>query len=243
MAGKTLKGALCALSLAVPAAAWGQAGSWALDKPVAPEREFRDRWTVAYGSGWSMPEGVEQPSKDGSVNFQTSVEYKLYSALSIGIDIGYSFGHKLKGRLSGRYKGDVDGDGKPEEINFNSDVKVKVLQITPCVRIGKVFGQTQGGAWKVRHTVVGGIGAYHWTSNAGTLSLFGRTTSGQNFNGRQVAFAGDNSLHFGFNFGTALDFQPFEGFLVGAEVRYHRLMDAVDAINYIIPVGRISFTF
>lgn len=216
-----------------------QSGIWNLDRP--PEDTEGPAWALNYDAAAAVPQGPDARSMEASPAFQLSLERKTHQFLWAGLELGHQFGHRLAGKQSGRYLGDVDGDGQRESLEFTSDVKVKVFHLTPYLRLGKVFGGR--GSFQLRHSVALGAGFYYWTSNQGTFTLTGTSSTGAKLTGRHVVFGQDDSAHLGLNFGTGLDLTFREGFSAGVDLRYHELFDAVHDFSYLIPSLRLAFYF
>lgn len=216
-----------------------QTGTWSIERP--PEETEGPAWALNYDAAYAVRQGSDARSVGKSVAFQLSLEKREHELLWCGLELGHQFGHELKGRSSGRYIVDVDGDKQGDVLDFDSDVKVKVFHLAPYLRLGKVFGKRGGLA--LRHTVSLGAGLYHWTSNAGTLSMTGTTSNGTKATGLQAPYEAASSAHFGGNFGTALDLHVREGLSVGVELRYHNLFDATEDIGYLLPAARLTFLF
>lgn len=174
-----------------------------------------NKWEVGLHPGIAMPTGKSKDIMKNSLGLQASVDYKCHDMFTGGAELGYSFGHKVEGTASG--------------TAFTSDVKLKILQLTPTVKFGKTL---DAGSFKWTPYGVLGAGLYTYKGQTGTLTA-GAFTQALDIKG---------STDFGFNLGGGVSI-PIEQVSVGFDFRYHRAFEAGDDVTYITPSIRFSYLF
>lgn len=103
----------------------------------------------------SLADGNQIASFGSSPSLDVAVWYQLSDLLAPGFEFGYQFEHKPT-----KVRSDFDANGHLETFDIDSDLRRKVLRLTPTLKIGKRFGSF------MPYGVVG-MGLYHVTETSG----------------------------------------------------------------------------
>lgn len=197
------------------------------------------RWTIGFHPGLSFPMGTTNDSQLESPFYQTSVEYHVAPKYSVGLDVGVAPGHSLEGFISA----DSDLDGTPEILEGTSGADVRVYQLTPFIKRGKIGDWGTWDARWVRSYILLGAGLYHTQIERGNYSVSGVGSSGSKISGAPVPIKPEPDTHFGFNIGMGIGSRVWRRYQIGFDLRYHRLFKNTTDWEYFVPSLRLSRLF
>lgn len=211
-----------------------------LTLPAAVRAEIN--WESGFTPGQAIILATEADKLTDSPAIYLFANYRLDSILAAGVEMGQSFSHKRKGKMSGAEVGDINTpvDGKNDPLNFTSDVKEKILWITPQIKIGRLDEDV---ANSLRPYGIVGGGFYYVQGNVGSGSLSGKTSSGVEVSNVPFKIHALNGNYVGINFGGGFTATLFSRFELGADVRYHYILRGNDGIQFLMPGARLTFLY
>lgn len=202
--------------LGVAALLWGMGlGSLRADQPM-------NEMMLAGGMATSIQDDAVHLRDSASV--AVSYYRRVCPWAAVGLETGLFAG--------GRYGGiapqgtDSDGNGNLDQISFDESALGLVYRLTPEIRIGPLLGSSPV-QW---HPFVAGGGGLYSATYASTAGLSARVPAQAN--------------HGGFNYGAGLLVYFARGFGLGAEIRWHHMIDrgAPDTV-YQVPSLLVALPF
>jgi hypothetical protein len=170
---------------------------------------------------------------DNSFSLDGQWLWGIHDVAKIGPEVGYIFGSEINGTMPGRLLGQGDS------VSFRSDVKSRILHLTPVIKIGPVI-DVHG--FLLNPYVIGG-GGYYWTHyTEGTGNATG-VVNGVPVANSPVPFAASNDHNGGFNIGVGTSIMLPQNFGLGFELRHHKIIYKGDDVSWITPSARLTFYF
>lgn len=187
------------------------------------------KWELQLRPGFSVPRGSMADIAKNSATLHASVERKVNSTLSIGLEVGDNLAHRYEGldATAGR---------------LTSNVRISIFQLSPMFKLGFDIPLDYR---SLRPYFVTGGGLYVENRSAGTVTLL---PSGAQ---RRVEAAKARG-HAGANVGVGVTFRPWIRVRLGGETRYHYYSQEGDldgdtkkrdAVRYLTSAIVISWLF
>lgn len=212
-----------------------------LAQEAVPDSKERDR-EIGLNLGQAMIVGNEADRLTDSLSMALFYFKRLDSHWLAGIELGQSFKHVLKGVLSEEQLGDIDTpqDGKKESLAFKSGAAVKVIWVTPMLKISFLDEDIKG---DFRPYALLGGGFYNVTNKAGVATLSGRTSVGANAATTPFAIASNSDNALGFSIGGGFIALAGPNFELGGDLRYHYVLSGAAGLRFLLPAARFTYQF
>ncbi len=195
------------------------------------------KWNLGVQPGYEILKGDFRNSFKDAPGLLGFITYKIDETLTTGLEIGYSFGHKSK--ETAEMSADTNGDFILEDYNLTYDRKLKILQITPVLKITK-------GPENLKPYLVFGGGMYSIGAEDATVGV---SAPGGSVSSTITKFGG---TFFGINGGIGVNSKINEKFGWGIDLRYHAVfvpefieivVQSGQDLHYFVPSFNVTYNF
>jgi opacity protein-like surface antigen len=208
---------------------------------LAAEGYRTGRFELSLDPGAAIPLESTSDQLKNAVTLQITGAYQFHQWATAGLEMGWQFGHHLGGQTSGQLAEDYTGDGIADRVSFGSNIREKVFQLYPFIKVGQ---WTDVVAYKFRPYLLFGAGLYHVWTNSGNIVIEGYDQiSGKHVGPVTKSQDTSSNSYFGFNTGGGFEVQVDENAAIGFDLRFSRVIKPYDDFQFLTPSLRILYLF